>query len=427
MSRVVPRPPKEGVPPLIKRNTLLLAACQAFVGVGNQMVPTLGAIIVARLLGSANLAGVATSTMGVSRFLIAYPLGKVADAYGRRVAVILGLLLGLVGTVGIGLSVLGSSFASLLVSMLVFGAGVTAGYQLRVAATDMYPPSQRAQALGTVLTGSLVGTLGAPVLITAAQGWAGPLALDPLALTWMLVPAVIVPGIGLALAVRPDPKEIAAHLERYYPGYTPVRDPGPDADVPPGLLRFLRDRRKQVAFAASFAAQGNMSMIMAFTSLALEHHGHPLPAISVSVTIHVFGMFGLSLPLGRMADRMGRRPVMLLGLLISALGALLVPLTSHYWIITAGTFLVGVGWSAVTVAATAVIADTTAALERGRAVGANDTVSAAAAIALPLLAGPAVELLGLASLGILGVGLMVPPLVLLWTRLKETTPGEYRP
>ncbi len=79
----------------------------------------------------------------------------------------------------------------------------------------------------------------------------------------------------------------------------------------------------------------------------------------------------------------------------------------------------------MTVAATAVIADTTAALERGRAIGTNDTVSAAAAVALPLIAGPAVESLGLPSLGILGVGLMVPPLILLLTRLRETTPGKY--
>jgi MFS family permease len=57
------------------------------------MVPTLGAIIVARLLGSAHLAGMATSALGVSRFLVSYPIGRVADLDGRRVAVVLGLLL----------------------------------------------------------------------------------------------------------------------------------------------------------------------------------------------------------------------------------------------------------------------------------------------------------------------------------------------
>jgi MFS family permease len=163
-------------PRIVKRNTLLLAASQAFVGVGNQMVPTLGAIIVARLLGAAHLAGLATSTLGVSRFLVSYPIGRVADVYGRRVAVVLGLLLGLAGAVGTGLSVLSGSFSLFLASILVFGAGASAGYQLRVAAADMYPPSLRAQGLGYVLTGSLVGALGGPVLITAAQSWSGPLA-----------------------------------------------------------------------------------------------------------------------------------------------------------------------------------------------------------------------------------------------------------
>jgi MFS family permease len=406
-------------PGIVKRNTLLLAASQAFVGVGNQMVPTLGAIIVARLLGSTHLAGMATSTLGVSRFLVSYPIGRVADMYGRKVAVVLGLLLGLAGAVGTGLSVLSGSFALFLASILVFGAGVSAGYQLRVAAADMYPPSQRAQGLGYVLTGSLVGALGGPVLITAAQAWSGALGLNPLAFTWILVPTVIVPGIGLVLAVHPDPKEIAANLERYYPGYIPLRSQRTDGTAPTGVLTFFRDPRMQVAFAASFAAQGNMAMIMAFTSLTLDHHGHPLPAISVAVTIHVIGMFGFSLPLGWLADRMGRRAVILMGFLFLAGGAVLVPATSRYWIIVTGTFMVGVGWSAATVAATAVIADATRTFERGRAIGTNDTASAAAAIALPLLAGPAVELFGLSALGILGAGIMVPAFLLLLTRLKE--------
>ena len=163
-----------------------------------------------------------------------------------------------------------------------------------------------------------------------------------------------------------------------------------------------------------------MSMIMALTSLALEHHGHPLPAISVAVTIHVIGMFGFSLPLGWLADRTARRAVMLMGFLCLAAGAILVTVTPRYWIIVTGTFLVGVGWSAATVAATAVIADATRTFQRGRAIGTNDTASAAATIALPLLAGPAVELFGLPALGILGAGLMAPPFMLILTRLKET-------
>src|SRR5262249_34918158 len=149
----------------------------------------------------------------------------------------------------------------------------------RVAAADMYPPRRRAQGLGFVLTGSLLGALGAPVLITAAQTWSGPLGLDPLALTWILIPAVIVPGIGLVLAIHPDPQEIPAHARGYPPGYRPPLEGAVDGARPRVVRSWLRAPRLQAAFAASFAAQGTMAMIMAFTSLALEHHGHPLPVI----------------------------------------------------------------------------------------------------------------------------------------------------
>jgi len=80
------------IPAVIKRNTLLLATAQAFVGVGNQMVPTLGAIMVSQLLGSPALAGLATSILGGCRFLVAYPAGHVADTYGRRTGLLAGLL-----------------------------------------------------------------------------------------------------------------------------------------------------------------------------------------------------------------------------------------------------------------------------------------------------------------------------------------------
>src|SRR4051794_29958429 len=49
------------LPPLIKRNTILLASTQAFVGMGTQMVPALGAIIVMQITGVSTLAGLASA------------------------------------------------------------------------------------------------------------------------------------------------------------------------------------------------------------------------------------------------------------------------------------------------------------------------------------------------------------------------------
>jgi MFS family permease len=416
--------PSLTIPPLIKRNTLFLAIAQACVGIGNQMVPTLGALMVVQLLGSPTLAGLATSIMGGCRFIVAYPIGLVTDRYGRRVGLLLGLLASLAGALITGWALLLASLAVFLGGLVLFGVGVGAVQQLRLAAADMYPPSRRATGLGYVLTGSLIGAMGGPVLISIAQLLAPRLALDPLALPWLLVPFVLLPSLGLVLLVRPDPKEIAANLERYYPGY---RAPRPASR---SLLRegspaaFLRHYPKLATFVASFAVQGNMTMMMAMNALALAHHGHGLPAISLSVAIHIIGMFGFSLPIGRLTDAFGRRTTMLAGLVAAGVGGVLVPTATEYWLVTIGTFLVGLGWSGVNVAAVALLSDTTRPQERGRVIGTNDTFSGAAAIALPFLAGPLVALAGLPSLAVVSLALMGVPLGLL-LRLREPGGGKY--
>src|SRR4051794_9781309 len=78
------RPASTTIPGFIKRNTCYLAAAQACVGIGNQMMPTLGALTVVHLTGVVGLAGAATSIIGGCRFLSAYPTGYVTDRYGRK-------------------------------------------------------------------------------------------------------------------------------------------------------------------------------------------------------------------------------------------------------------------------------------------------------------------------------------------------------
>ncbi len=115
---------------------------------------------------------------------------------------------------------------------------------------------------------------------------------------------------------------------------------------------------------------------------------------------------------------------MLLGLALASAGSWFVVATDVYAIITTGTFLVGLGWSCVNIAATALYADTTSPAERGRVIGANDTFTAAAAISMPLVGGVVVEYLGFQVLGIFGMAIMIPALLFL-LKLRETSPGVY--
>jgi MFS family permease len=414
---------KAPIPPLIKRNTMYLASSQAFTGAGGQMVPTLAPVLVTQMIGSAALAGIGTSITGLSRLIIAYPIGRLTDTYGRKSGVILGLLL-----VGLGASITGVAamleyFPVFLLGILVMGLGTGAVQQLRVAAADMFPPNRRAEGLGYVLTGSLVGAMIGPVLIRTAETISDTVDIEPIALAWFFVPIAVVISLAMVMRVRPDPKEIAANLGDYYPDYTPPEiQQRPAGKV--GILYFLNHYPKLAAFVSMFCVQGNMNMMMTMTALALRRHDFSLSAISLSVAIHVMGMFGLSLPLGRLTDRVGRRNVMLLGLVLASAGSWFVVATPSYTIITTGTFLVGLGWSCVNIAATALYADTTSPDERGRVIGANDTFTAAAAISMPLVGGVVVEYLGLLALGIFGMALMVPALLFL-LKLREPSPGVY--
>ncbi len=357
--------------------------------------------------------------LNISRFAVSYPTGWVADTYGRRLAMTMGMVLSLTGSIIIGLAMTWTSFPIFVLGMLAFGLGVGAAQQLRLAAADLYPRSRRAEGLGYVLTGSLVGALGGPILISVAQGAAPGWGLDPTALAWLLVPVLLIPSMGLVWLIRPDPREIAANIRDYFPDEEQESERDDSAPLKSGIRAWLGHYPMRVAFTSSFAAQGVMTMMMAMTPLALAHHGHELPMISLAVALHVFGMFGLSLPIGRLTDRIGRRSVLQLGVILSAFGSVMVVVTEAYWLMTLGIILVGIGWSCSNVAGSALIADLTDPRERGRALGTNDMLSGAGSIALPLLGGPLVALAGLPALALIACGILAIPMVML-IRLGDT-------
>jgi MFS family permease len=406
-------PSVPGIPPLIKRNTALFALSQSFTGAGMQFAYGLGPLMVIALTGSATLAGLSVGLIGLSRFLVSYPVGKITDSYGRKPGILLGLVLALIGALVVGLSMSVRSFAVLVAGMLVFGMGMNAAQQLRVAATDMFPPRLRAQALGYIAMGSLVGLAISPLVIGGTEAIAHDFGQDPLGLPWLLLPILIVTGMVLVFFVRPDPKEIGMHLERYYPDYSPPPR-APAGHRPPfSVMSLLRNVPIRLAIVSNCAAQGNMSIVMVLTSLVLAHHGHSLAAIAWSHMFHSAGMFAFTVPIGKLADRLGRGRVMYPGVVTALVGAVLVAFTEGYWTITLGTFLVGLGWAAANVAATALIADHAATGVRGRAIGVNESFAGGISVLMALVTGPLIEWSGLPATGLVAVLVSVVPLLML--------------
>ena len=420
MHQTVARPAPFRIPSLIKRNTVLFALSQSFTGAGMQLAYGIGPLMIVAVTGSPTLAGLSVALMGISRFLVAYPTGKITDAYGRKPGILLGLALALAGTLVVGFSMDLQNSAVLIAGLLLFGMGMNAAQQLRVAATDMFPPHLRARALGFVALGSLLSLILTPFMIAFSDRFARGIGHDPLALPWLMLPVLIVGGMALVHWVRPDPKQIGMRLADYYPGYKPPPIPPEERHSTFSIGFLLRTRSTGLAIACNCSGQGNMSIVMVLTSLVLQHHGYSLTAIAISHLFHSAGMFAFTIPLGMLADRYGRENVMYPGVAIALIGALLVTFTPTLLLVTLGTFLVGLGWAASNVAATAMIADHAETHERGRAIGVNDSFAGAITIVAAVATGPLIVWNGLPAAGMAAVLFAVIPLamVLIWRPRK---------
>ncbi len=408
------------VPALIKRNMALFALSQSFTGAGMQFIYGLGPLMIVGISGSNDLAGLSVALIGLSRFLVSYPIGKITDSFGRKPGILLGLALALVGTFVIAMGQNAANLIGVIFGILIFGMGMNAAQQMRVGATDMFPSSLRGQALGYIALGTFAGLILSPAVVNLGERMAAAGVGQALVLPWLMLPILIIIGAGLVYFVRPDPKEIGQNLSHYYPDYVEPQHPASKGDkfVGGSLMKYVPTR---LAIAANAAAQGNMSIVMVLTSLVLQHHGHSLTAIAWAHLFHSAGMFAFSIPIGKLADRMGRAKIMYPGLVLTIAGAALVGLTSGYISITFGTFLVGIGWAMTNVASTALLADEVETSMRGRAIGTNDSWAGGTSLVLSIITGPLISYGGLPASAVFAACVAAVPL-LMWAFSSRKAP-----
>jgi MFS family permease len=79
----------------------------------------------------------------------------------------------------------------------------------------------------------------------------------------------------------------------------------------------------------------------------------------IGLLVTSFGLARLvsNIPAGRLADRIGRRKLLIVGPLISSLGAFLAFLANDYWMLAAGIATMGVGSATYATAAMTTLAD----------------------------------------------------------------------
>lgn len=396
------------------RRALVIA--QVLGGIGIGAGASMGSLIAYEITGDESLAGISRTVGALSAGLLAAPMVALAMRRGRRVSLTAGWAMAALGCLTQVAAVAAGSLPLLLVGLLVFGAGQAANLQSRFAAADIERPERRARSLSLVVWATTLGIVAGPNLAGPGAALGQALGLPDIAGAYLigaagLTAAAVATGIGL----RPDPLLLAQR-------YEDRPDPRAARKRRGSLGRVMGLPVARLAFVALIANQTIMVTVMVLTPVHMQHDGHGLPLIGLTISLHTLGMFAFSPGAGWLADRWGTDRTMGLGfavtltaLVCGAAGASSMPM------VMAALFLLGLGWSITMISGSAMLNEAVPGDLRAPAQGLVDTFTNLGAAAGAGSAGVILALLGFAGLNLVAMLLVVP--VALLALLAARRPG----
>ncbi|WP_043695743.1 MFS transporter [Luteibacter sp. 9133] len=181
------------------------------------------------------------------------------------------------------------------------------------------------------------------------------------------------------------------------------------------------ERRTALTLAAVISLRlfGLFLILPVFSVYARAMPGATPWLIGLALGVYGIGQMCLQIPLGLLSDRIGRKPVITLGLLVFALGGVVAAFSHTLTGIVAGRALQGMG--AVAGAGTALAADLTSEAHRSKVMGIIG-VSIGVSFLLALILGPPLEAVaGLPGLFGFTSLLAVAAIAMLWWRVPTPT------
>lgn len=383
-----------------RRTVLVLSFGQVLGGIAFGATVSLGALLAADISGNDALSGLATASVTLGAAACATPLARLAARVGRRRALTLGNLFALVGIAVVILAASLRIFPLLLVGILMIGAGNAGNLQSRFAATDLAAPQHRGRDLSIVVWSTTIGGVAGPLLLGPGEIVGQAVGMPPQTGSYLFSFVAQCAALVLyVVALRPDPLLAAQRL----------------AKASAATAGAVAVDRPRVARYAIFAIAGShvvMASVMAMTPVHLSHMAHgaggmaATPAdvsalVGITIALHVGGMYALSPVFGVLADRWGRLQVVLLGqVLLAGALAFAVFTGTEAWGVMVALILLGLGWSAATVAGAALLTEASAPELRTRRQGRSDSLMSLSAAAGSVLAGVVLANFQYAGLGV---------------------------
>ncbi len=380
-----------------------LATAQVLSGVGVAGTVAAGSLLVSSITDSETLAGLAQTSAVLGAAALALPLARLTAKGGRRLALSVGYIAGVIGSIFAITGGAQRNIFLMLIGTFLVGAASAAGYQARFAAIDLATNETRAKQLSFVVWGSTIGAVAGPNLMEPAGNLAEGFGLPRLVGPYMISAVTLLfASVVILIFLRPDPYLIAnkENLETSKKGSTKL------------ALKHIGNNPKAL-FAILSIAVGHVAMVsvMVMTPVHMAHVDVSLTIIGLVISVHVLGMYAFSPLVGSLSDRYGRVRIIQIGILTLLLSTIISgkAQADDAYTLGVGLFLLGLGWSCTLIAGSTLLSESVSAEFKASSQGASDLVMNLAGAGGGAIAG---VIIGTLSYGWLCLAAAIPVLAL---------------
>lgn len=385
--------------------------------------------------------GVTAATIVVSSFaffrLVSAPAGgRLVNRLGERPVYVTGLLIVAASTFAVALA---QTYWQLLLFRALGGLGST---MFTVSAMALIirlaPPSARARAAGRYATAFLLGNIFGPVVGGLMAGWGMRVPFLVYAVALVIAAAVVYFRLGrnerLLAAEAKAAEERAAEDGDPEPdpanGTAAGESPEPAPDEPDRSTMRFREAWQDSAYRAalvSVLAHGWTSMgirVAIYPLFALHVLGAGAGVSGLALTVFALGNTVAVAAVGRWADRLGRRPFILTGLLIMGVSTIALGFSGSVAVFFVLSAIAGIGAGLLNPSQQAVVADVVGPHRAGGVVLSRYQMAMdTGAIFGPIIAGLLAESLGYsAAFAVSGAVVLLAFVV--WLSGRETLPSR---
>ena len=384
---------------LARRNAMVLAVAQALAGGNNTVIVSTASIVGAVLAPDKGLATLPITAMVIGMWFGTLPVGWLARRFGRRFALQIGSVFGVLSGLISYSAVMHGQFWLLLIGTFCGGLYAAAHNSYRFAAADTASEAFRPKVVSWVLAGGVFAAVIGPQLVIFTKDLLSP-HMFAASYLGQSACALIAALVLMFVKIPPLPA-------------TRVENPRP-------LGAIVRTPRFIVAVACGMASYAMMNMVMTSAPLAMIGCGHSVTDATLGIQWHVLAMYAPSFVTGGLIARFGVERITGIGLGLIALTAVvgIAGITvAHFW---SALVLLGVGWNLAFIGATTMVTQCHRPHERNKVQAFNDFLIFGSMAVASFSSGQLLEYLGWQAINeVIFPTILVAGAMLVWLALRK--------